>query len=140
MSSAAPVVSPIFAFYEKLSKLKGGDKATAAKYKLSKKTRDTLSQMLKLYNVNLMKEFGVADFAAGQSKMGKKEVEALEYISAKFMAIADFVMQVSNDEGDDFDALCAAGIPQLISYQLAKGAMCHNEVAKEMSEMLAKIG
>lgn len=144
MSSAAPVVSPIIAFYTTCCKAKSQDKNAAAKFTLSKKTRGKLAQLLQVYNVDLVTKFGVADFEEGKSKLGKKEVEALEHISAGFMAIADFVMQLSkseeDDDSDDFDALMAAGIPQLIGYQLTQGSLCHNKVAKKISEMMGYLG
>lgn len=141
MSSAPVTVSPIFTFFEKCAKLKSG-KEHAAKFKMRKATREKLGALLSIYNVDLTKKFGVADIEPGKSHLGKKEVEAIEHISSAFMSIADFIMQLSKSEDgeDDFEALVAAGIPQLIHYQLSKGEMCHNKVAKSMSEMLGYIG
>jgi hypothetical protein len=134
--AAAQSASPIHSFYSKFLKAKSGSgKASST---ITKAARDHLSSLIALYNVDLTSKFGVADFDPTGYLKGK-QVEAAEYISAQFMAIATYVMTLAGANNTDFEALLEVGIPQLIAYQLQAGALCHNKVAKQMNEGLGRI-
>lgn len=44
--------------------------------------------------------------------------------------------ELANDDQDEFDALAAVGIPQLIAHQIEAGKLCHNKVSKQIYESL----
>ena len=133
--ASAQAASPLHAFYSKLERLKTSEKPVS---NITKEARNHLSSLISLYNVDLTSKFGVADFDPRSAALKGNQVKAAEYISA-YLWPSRRTSWVCLLNATRNSRLLEVGIPQLISYQLRAGALCHNSVAKQMNQSLAKI-
>jgi len=84
---------------------------------------------------------GVGDFGgkgSEDSTLAEKQLDKYQLIGARLLLLAEFVRELATSSPEEFKALDEVGAITMIAVQLFEGEKCHNTVAKELRDCLAR--